>query len=143
MTRTPLLLVPLLPLLLTTHADAVRARTSHMAYRTGGGSGVLLAGDWTIQNERFGAVSFGTLRRDRSFEIAIADDAGLPVLAQIAQDTNGDGQADDTTNICSATKAPVPIKAKGAYITVYVLAGQCGNSVSMRTTGTVTARFLP
>lgn len=141
MTRRLLLLAPVVPLLVATHAGAApRARTLHGAYKTPGGVAPVIHGGMTIQGERYGDVAFGTLARERSIAISIADDSGLPVLAEVSLDADGDGQAETLTQVCGATKDPIPLpKGKQVAVSVSLVVGVCGSGVSVPTTGVVTA----
>jgi hypothetical protein len=138
MTRRLLLLVPLVPLLAAAPAGAgLRARTQELTYTTGANVDGVISGDTTIQGKRYGSVDFGVRRGERWLDLRLTDASGLPVLAEVSQDTNGDGDADLSTTVCGATTKPVALKAR--VVTVTVLYGTCGTGVSAPTTGTAVA----
>lgn len=109
-------------------------------YATPGGVADVITGDTVVQNEHYGAAVVATRRAERTIEVVLADDAGGPVAAEIAQDADGDGTKESTLGVvCGRTAAPLRLRRPGAPVVVYVLAGSCGNGVSAPTTGTVTA----
>lgn len=83
--------------------------------------------------ETIGAVVFRG-GPERFVSIEIEDAHGLPVTGVVEQD-------DDATHVCGATRKPLRIRPY-ENVTVFLMNGACGgSSVSVATTGTVTATF--
>ena len=73
----------------------------------------------------------------------IVDQSGQSVMVELAQDTDGDSQAEtEIGTFCGSTKAPLAIPNPGVEVSVFILEGQCdGGTASVATSGTLTLTF--
>lgn len=93
-----------------------------------------------VSNANLGAVRFAA-GREKFVSVAVVDESGRPVLAEITQDYDGDSGPELSSFLCGSTPKPVAIKP-GFETRVYVYNGTCEDgSVSVPTTGTVKAVF--
>ena len=77
---------------------------------------------------------------EKFLSVEIVDESGRPILAEVTQDLQGNIQPEVVHEICGGTTAPVPIEPRTEVI-VYLYNGQCGQSASVPTSGTVTGTF--
>ena len=107
-------------------------------YTLGGVQGVL--GLSAAGQENLGAVRFAA-GNERFVSVAVSDSSGLPVLAEVTQDYDGDTGPEFSRFICGSTDGPVRIKP-GIQTIVYVFAGTCEDGTnSVPTAGTIRATF--
>ena len=123
-------------------AVAKAPRIASAPYTTAGGVAGVITGDTDVNGTHYGVATIHTRRGESRVELAVTDDAGLPVAFEVAQDTDGDGHGDaEFGAFCGKTGAPLRLKRQRADLMVFILAGPCGSGVSAPTTGTVTARL--
>lgn len=93
------------------------------------------------QGEQTGSVTFPTRGSDRTVSVALKNDRGLRVLAAVVQ--NGETYSDDVElgRVCGKSEKPFRLTSPGRPLTVYLLIGRCGGSVSVPTTGTAELVF--
>ena len=96
-----------------------------------------------------GCVLIGVGPKEEYVSIKIEDDAGTPVGAALAQDTNADGVGDIFAIVCGETAEPIAI-TPGLELTVGIGEGPvvdagnpAGSCLSAATTGKITATFAP
>jgi hypothetical protein len=98
-----------------------------------------LSGDETI-----GGAVFRAMCGEGRFEVALADQSGLPTRAVVAVDPDGfsgDAPQSFVADLCGATEEPLDVTS-GAEVTVFVIEGPCSDGTpAAATAGTVTARF--
>jgi hypothetical protein len=107
---------------------------------TGGGIAGVIGVSGTGQAD-FGAVRFDG-GRERFVSVTVTDSSGRPVVAEVAQLTNGNQTQILSSMLCGETDRPVKVNP-GMHVYVYVYYGQgCGGeAVSAPTSGTITAVF--
>ena len=77
---------------------------------------------------------------EKFLSVEIVDESGQPILAEVTQNLQGNVAPELVHEICGETTAPVPIEPHTEVI-VYLYNGQCGQSASVPTSGTVTGTF--
>jgi hypothetical protein len=100
-------------------------------------------GEGSGQGTEFQAVSVDTRRTDRRVTVRVTDRSGRPVQAAVVQHL-GSGTSDDVElgRLCGPRNG-FRLARPGRPLTVYLLAGRCGASASVPTTGTVRFTFTP
>jgi hypothetical protein len=122
--------------------SAARDRVVNAEYTTAGGVADVIGGDTNVQGKQLGAATIYTRREEVTIAATLTDRTGLPVAADLVQDTDGDGMPDVTlASFCGRTTKPVKLKKRGAAVLVHILAGACGAGASAPTTGVVSARL--
>lgn len=120
------------------HGVPTNRRVEQGTYTLGGIQGVL--GLSAAGQENLGAVRFAG-GSERFVSATVTDASGRPVLAELAQDYNGDTGPELSVPFCGSTESPVRIKP-GVETLVYVYAGTCEDgAVSAPTSGSVRAVF--
>ena len=92
-----------------------------------------------------GGFEVGVLSNEKTIDLEITDDSGLPVYFQIAQDVDGDGTfyEHDVAVGCGKTEEPGALE-RGAPIIVFVQSGNCDNTgPAMATGGSFKATLSP
>lgn len=96
------------------------------------------------ESETVGGAVFRASCGEGRFEVALADQTGLPVRALVGVDADGptgDAPQSFVAEVCGATGEPVNVMP-GAEVTVFVLEGACSDGTpAAATTGTVTMTF--
>jgi hypothetical protein len=73
--------------------------------------------------------------------VTLEDKSGLPAMAVLQQDFDGDNQPDFSIEVCGATDQPVKFRA-GVDVQVWAQEGPCEDGTNaMSTVGTVSATF--
>lgn len=124
-------------------AAADGARTLSRSYAGGGFAGFGpapgLRGHGHAQGGDLQAVTATPLASERRLRLTVADEAGRPVAVEVTQ-TTPDGREIEVTEGCRRTlSSRLPVRA--GDVTVWLLAGACGDGWSTPTAGTVTFRF--
>jgi hypothetical protein len=117
-------------------ASATHSRTVHRSYTAPVGVQGQLAGVVTYN----GAIVLGgfdvkTSPRDKFVNVTLADQSGLPVPAELAEDVSGNGNMNTLATFCTHSPGAVRLQHPGANLVVYVLAGTCATTPSAPTTG--------
>lgn len=121
-------------------ATAIAARTVRAPYVTPGGVSGITAGETVVNGASYGAVTIRTMRGERTIGVSVADETGLPVAAELAQDTDGDGANDRAFAAFCGKAHGIAVPSPGRPVVVYIQAGTCGTgAISAPTRGTVTA----
>ena len=120
-------------------AHAGKARTATGEYNTfviePGEEGGVVAGQFS------NGVAFKVRPGERFVTAVLTDESGLPARATVGMDHDGDGFAEDTTEFCGETDAPVRVHP-GMKVVVAAQEGPCEDgTMAMSTFGTVTVTF--
>ncbi|MGH2807554.1 MAG: hypothetical protein ACRDKT_09775 [Actinomycetota bacterium] len=108
-------------------------RTSYAAYNYVAGSS-----DEGVTYNVYTPVVFDVGARERWATITIHDDSGLPVPAELGQDHDGDGIAEETRSICGTTGKPMNIMPRHDLV-VTVQPGPCTDQGGVATAGYIQA----
>lgn len=123
-------------------ADAARARTETKPYTGTLGVAGVGNGIWRTTQHDIGAARFLVQRRETRMDVSVTDASGLPLAFSVYQDYKGEQTPDALLGEhCGRTKAPIRLKADRGEVYVFVLAGACGGTPVVPTTGTATARL--
>jgi hypothetical protein len=117
---------------------SAKTRSTTKTYVTGGNSPAS-TGDITLQGNEIGYVTIPIQLREYQIELSMTDKTGLPVLAEVKQRIAGQDFLLGT--VCGKTTKPIKLRKAGVNVMVLPTADQCGGSVSMPTSGTVTAKI--
>ena len=127
-------------------AGAHGGRTTYTLNYTGTGldgvgpvPGQYVAGH--AQGSDLASVAMTTSRLDRLVTVAAHDNTGRPVMVEVVQEGNQQGESWDLGQLCGKTgsfRLPQP----GQLVRVYLLAGACGSQLSIPTEGTVTLTLV-
>lgn len=120
-------------------AHASKSRTASGEYNTfviePGEEGGVVAGQFS------NGVAFKVRPGERFVTAVLTDESGLPARATVGMDHDGDGFAEDTTEFCGKTDAPVRVHP-GMRVVVAAQEGPCEDgTMAMSTFGTVKVTF--
>ncbi len=95
------------------------------------------------EGNRFGGGSLPSSSGDLFVQVEVQDSGGGTVYVRLAQDTDGDLQAETNIgNACGKTTEPLSVPAPGGEIGVFVYAGTCADGTpSLPTQGKVILTF--
>jgi hypothetical protein len=95
------------------------------------------------EGTRFGGGSLPSAAEDMFVTVEVQDAGGGTVYAFLAQDTDGDLQAEtEIGEACGKTEKALPVPAPGGEVGVFIYVGTCADGTpSMPTQGTVVLTF--